>query len=99
VLVPPQVHPKLIEWKKQRVRVRLLKGVRVVVVDPPRGLTATELLATALAISAATWELQRQGIIGGGSKGTWWQQGAGELNEIDPWAVTNIQNWPKMIGL
>jgi hypothetical protein len=52
VVIPPPEKPLLIELRKQKVRVRVQKGIRIVTVEPAKGLTATETAAIVVVTAA-----------------------------------------------
>lgn len=77
LLVPPPEKPLLIVLRKQRVHVRRKAGVRIVTVDPERGLTTTETVVVGtvalvaygayLAGKAVQKDLGAIGLGGGGN--------------------------------
>lgn len=52
VLVPPPDRTLFLELRKQRVNVVVRKGVRIVVVEPAKGLTAAETIAVGTLLAA-----------------------------------------------
>jgi hypothetical protein len=62
LLVPPPEHPVFLRLSKQKIHVRTRKGIRIVTVEPERGLTAGEVVVVSLVLGAA-YELSK--ISGG----------------------------------
>lgn len=69
VVVPAPEHPPFIILKKQRVRVLTRKGIRIVVVEPAKGLSIPEVLGIVVVggIAYAAYSLGKSG----GAIGNW----------------------------
>jgi hypothetical protein len=79
VLVPPPPH-FLFTTRKQRVRVIERKGVKLVIVEPAHGVSATELFAlmASAGIAVGAWEVY-EWLKSIGADVSWWEHLPSEI--------------------